>query len=332
LFAGLAAAGWLLLALGLSGRLSPSLLAGAAALLLFADLYGLGRYVEIDWNDPMPGFAHDSPALDYLRADPGIHRLDVVTGAWQPNMPMLEGLFAARGVYNPLQLANYNVYMGSVGFRGATLYNLLGIKYLVGGKKEPPGDTNFIVPVYEEDPAVTIYLNTRALPRAMVLFNAQLAADHDEAFEAVHADDFDPTRVVVLEGGRPLAQEPGQATIEIIRYDPNEVVFNVTTDRAAYFFLSDVYHPDWRADVNGVSRPIEVANYAFRAVYLEPGTHRVTMRFTPSGWTAGVVTTGLALVALAGLGIVLVRSYRAGRTLELNNEPPANDYLEEKGL
>jgi hypothetical protein len=306
-FAGLAAAGWLLLHLGLRRRLSPALLASASVVLLFLDLYGLGRFVEIDWNDPMPGFAEGSTALEYVQADPGIHRVDIVTGAWQPNMPMLEGLFAARGVYNPLQLANYNVYMGSVGFRGATLYNLLGIKYLIGGKNEPPGDTGFIVPVYGEDPAVTVYLNTRALPRALVVFSSEVAENHDEAFEAVHDDVFDPTQHVVLEGGLSLAQEAGQATIEIVRYDPNEVAFRVTNDRPAYFVLSDVFHPDWRATVDGMPAVIEVANYAFRAVFLKPGSHTVIMRYVPAGWILGVIVTGLALVVLMGLVVQVIR-------------------------
>ena len=124
-----------------------------AIVLLFADLYGLGRHVEIDWNDPMPGFAQGTPALEYLRASPGIDRIDIAAGAWQPNLPMIERLYAARGVYNPLQLANYNVYTGAVGYRGSPLYNLLGIKHVIGGKKEPPGDTEFIVPVFDADPA-----------------------------------------------------------------------------------------------------------------------------------------------------------------------------------
>jgi MFS family permease len=309
-FAALAAGSWLILGSALSRRVTPAILALAAIGLLFVDLYGLGRHVEIERNNPMPGFAEDSAALAYLKDDPGIHRVDIITDAWQPNMPMIEGLFAARGVYNPLQLANYNVYMGSVGFRGSILYNLMGIKYLIGGKKEPPGDTNFIIPVYEADPAVTVYLNTLALPRALVVFNSEVVANHDDAFNTVHADGFDPSQLVVLEGGQQLFQEPGQATIEIMRYDGNEVAFDVTTDRAGYFVLSDVFHPDWRAEVDGVPSAIEVANYAFRAIYLEAGNHIVTMHFLPSGWIAGVVATGLALITLIALGTQQARNYR----------------------
>lgn len=311
-FVALAAAGWAVLAAGMSGRVRPGVVAVVAVLVLFVDLYGLGRHVEIDWNDPMPGFAQGSPAMEFLHSDPGIDRVDIIAGAWQPNLAMIERLYAARGVYNPLQLANYNVYMGAVGYRGSPLYNLLGIKYLIGGKKEPPGDTGFIVPVFDADPAVTVYLNTRALPRAMVLFNTQVIADHDAVFDAIHADDFDPAALLILEGGRELAQEPGAATVEVARYDANEIAFNVATDRPSYLFVSDVFHPDWRASVDGNAAVIETANYAFGAVYLEPGNHVVTMRFIPSGWRLGVAATSLALAALAALGAgIIMGSTRA---------------------
>ena len=308
LFGGLAVAGWLLLAGGVSRRLRTTAVATLTLALLFADLYGLGRYVEIEWNDPTPGFAAGTPGLAFLHADPGLHRLDIATGAWQPNMPMIERLYAARGVYNPLEQANYNVYMGAVGFRGSPQYNVLGVKYVIGGKNDPPGDTTFLIPVFDADPNVTIYLNTLALPRAMVLFNSEVVADHDAAFAATHSETFDPARVVVLESGIGLAQEPGQATIEVSRYAPNEVAFTVTTDRPAYFFLSDTYHPDWQATVDGEPSSIAVANYAFRGIYVDQGRHEIAMRFVPSGWVAGVATTAAALIFLFILALIIVRS------------------------
>ena len=244
---------------------------------------------------------------------------------------MIERLYAARGVYNPLEQANYNVYMGAVGYRGSPLYNVLGIKYVIGGKKEPPGDTGYIVPVLDDDPAVTVYLNTRALPRAMVLFNSTIIEDHDAVFDAIHADEFDPAKTVILEGGRELLQDAGQSAIEITQYDENHAAFVVSTDKPAYFFLSDVYHPDWRATVNGDPAPIEVANYTFRAIYLEPGRHIITMIFQPSGWIAGVVATSIALFTLIMVIIIFVWSSGA-RTKQpaSNKEADASGILEEK--
>ncbi len=302
-FAAFAAGSWFLILARSKSWLAPALFAALAIIWLALDLIGLGRNVEVDWNDPTPGFAAESPALEYLKNDPGIHRIDIATGAWQPNLPQLEKLYSIRGVYNPLELANYAVTIGSVGFRGSTPYNLLGAKYVIGGKNEPPGDTNFLVPVFEADPDVTVYLNTLALPRAAVLFNAEVVGDHDTAFDRTHAADFDPQTLLILEEGAPLVQAPGQSNITILKYDPNAAAFEVTTDKPAYFLLTDIYHPDWKTAVDGVETPILVGNYAFRAVLLDPGAHIIEMWYEPAGWRLGLFVSGMTWLFVIGFFI-----------------------------
>lgn len=305
-----AAGSWLLLAARACGRLAPGLFAALAIVWLALDLIGLGRFVEIEWNDPMPGFATGSPALAFIQSDPGIHRIDIATGAWQPNLPQIEQLYSIRGVYNPLELSNYAAYIGSVGFRGSTQYNLLGVKYVIGGKQEPPGDTNFLIPVFADDPNVTVYLNTLALPRVAMVYNSTVVADHDAAFAALHGDGFDPLNRVILEEGTPLAQEPGQSAITILRYDPNAAAFEVTTDRAGYFLLTDIYHPHWRTAVDGREVPTLVANYAFRAVAVPAGTHRIETWFDPPGWRWGMGVTAVTWAFLLACAIWFWRRVR----------------------
>lgn len=53
-------------------------------------------------------------------------------------------------------LTNSNVYMGAVGYHGTPLYNVLGIKYVIGGQREPSGDTGFNVPFMGINADVTI--------------------------------------------------------------------------------------------------------------------------------------------------------------------------------
>jgi hypothetical protein len=267
-------------------------------LLLAVDLIALGWYVELEPNDPERGFAANSPALAFLKENAGLQRVEISTSAWQPNLPQLEGLYSIDGVYNPLELANYAVYIGSVGYRGSPMYNLLGTKYIIAGKSGPPGDAAIIVPILDEDPDVTIYLNTLALPRALVLHNAQVVADHDAAFTAIHDDSFDPQQMVILEEGKALEQEPGQSAITVLAYEPNYVAFEVSTDRPAYFLLSDIHHPQWQAAVNSQETPILVADYALRAVFLSPGTHSVEMRFQPPAWTWGIAVTLITILFL----------------------------------
>ncbi len=298
------AAGWLLLWRRLIGRLpAPRFLALAVALVA-TDLIALGAAVEIEPNRPTTGYER-AAAINYLKGDPGIHRLDVATGLWQPSAAQLHGLYDVGGVFNPLQLANHAVYMGAVGFRGSPLYNLTGVKYIVADKLEPPGDTAFIVPVFNGDPDVDVYLNTRALPRVFLAYEAIVAPDADAAFAAVHAAGFDPAHQVVVEDGPAIAGGLGGGQVEITRYDRNRAVFTVSTDGPAYLVLSDVYHPDWRATRNGESVPIYSADYAFRAVFLpEGGRHVVAMRFAPRGWPTGAALSLVTMGLVGGWGIV----------------------------
>ena len=298
LLAGLMAGGWLLINGRLHHKISAEKTAVLLTLLLAADLIGLGRSVEIDPNNPVLGFAEDSPALQFLQADPGLHRLDIATGAWQPSLPQMNQLYSIRGVFNPLDLANYSAYINAVGYRGAPLYNLLGVKYVVGGKNTPPGDTTFIIPVFDADPNVIVYLNTRALPRALVLHNAIAVGSDEAAFDLIHRDDFDPAQTVVVKNGQPLSQTPTSAPIEILQYDLNQSRFRVTTDQPAYFLLSDIYHPDWRASVDGQETEIFAADYALRAIYLEPGSHEIRFWFRPVSWQIGLALTAVSWLSL----------------------------------
>ena len=298
-----AALSWLLILARGKGWLSSPVFGVTAVLLLAIDLIALGHWIEIEWNDPMPGFAKGSAALEYIKSDPGLHRIDIAGRVWQPNLPQIEGLYSARGVYNPLALSNYTTYIGSVGYRGSTLYNLLGVKYVVGGKEEPPADTTFIVPVFDEDPNVTVFLNTLALPRINIVYNATVHPSREAVFNAIHEEGFDPLTEIVLEEGETLQQEPGESAITVLRYDTNRAAFEVSTDKPAYLLLSDMYHPHWKAAVDGVETPILEADYALRAVPLDAGNHLVEMWYAPPGWIIGVIVSTLALLLLASLAI-----------------------------
>jgi len=43
------------------------------------------------------------------------------------------------------------------------------------------------------------------------------------------------------------------------------------------------------------------ANLAFRAVYLEPGKHRVRFAYRPLSFTLGALLSGVALLTIVGL-------------------------------
>ncbi|MBN1978099.1 MAG: YfhO family protein [Anaerolineae bacterium] len=277
--------------------------------LLAADLIGLGSKLEIEPNDPTLGFQRED-VVDFLRQDTNLYRIESTSGAWQPDAALVHGLHDVGGVFNPLGLAPYHAYLAvAKGERGAPLYNLLGVKYVLAPKDKPPGDER-LVPVYTKDPQIDVYLNTAALPMALLVHEATAVESHTAAWEALFTD-FDPTQTVILEKSQVAGLDPGgeqrsgieSGRIEFVRYGSNEIVLAVETSTNGWLVLSEVYYPGWQATVDGEAVKVLRADYAFRAVALSPGEHIVKMTFTPWTWRAGLA---VSVVTWSGLAAWMV--------------------------
>jgi hypothetical protein len=143
----------------------------------------------------------------------------------------------------------------------------------------------------------------KALPRAR-LFTRYEVASGERALSRVLDPGFDPLTSVVLadEPDRPITPdvEPGRA--EIVVDEGNRVEVQVSARSASILLLADTYHSGWRAAIDGANVPILVANYAFRAVTVGPGTHRVVWRFHHPGLTPGLWLFGAGLAGCVALG------------------------------
>jgi len=276
-------------------------------LLLSADLLAHGAWVEVDSYDATLGFQHP-PALEFLQSQPLPTRIDNASGAWSPDAAARYGLEDINGLSNPLALAAYQTYLGAVGARGTPLYNFLNVQFVIADKDRPPADSTF-VPVFNEDPALDIYLNTNAMPRVSLVYSATLVPNGEAAFGAIHDPNFNPLVSVVAERltaprGAPGIPE-GESNLYYLHYAAESFTIVARTPAPAYLVFSEVWYPGWRAWVDGVETPIFIANFAFRGIYLaQPGEHTVVMRFEPLSWKIGL---GITLLTLVGLALWLVR-------------------------
>jgi len=272
----------------------------AAIVLIGLDLFTLGYNVDVGHTNPTAGFHHPA-AQTFLQNDPNHYRLEVTTDvwhAWQPNAALLYREYDAWGLYNPLTLADTTRYWSSAPPRSSGRYNFLGIKYIIASKAGAPADGN-IVPVFEGDPQINIYLNQDALAPVQFVGQTTVVPSHGAAWEAIHAEGFDPSQTVVLEGGQPLDTTPDYS-LSLLQYSLHAVTVAVETDQPGYLVLPDAYYPGWQATVGGQSTPVWRANYAFRAVYVPAGQHTVQFQFDPVIWKVGLALSGATLLGLAG--------------------------------
>ncbi|MFN8596946.1 MAG: YfhO family protein [Anaerolineae bacterium] len=288
---------------------------GAVFLISLAavELIVMGSMVETDANDPTLGYQHQA-VVEFLRADQNAYRIENASSAWQPDAALMHGLSDIGGIFNPLGLANYETYRGGMGNRGAALYNFLGAKYVLANKNEPPGDASF-VPVFNADPQIDVYLNTKALPRVLLIDNVQIVKSGEAAWQAIHAPGFDPSRSVVVESADDVTVGPadGDKTLAVGAMQNNRVELAVTTAAPTLLVLSDVYYPGWIALIDDRPTPIYPANFAFRAVRVPAGSHRVVFQFEPVAWRTGLGLTSVTLLGLLGFGALMWRRRKRRR-------------------
>lgn len=183
--------------------------------------------------------------------------------------------------------------------------SMLGVRYIVAFDWPEGWKRDQLRLVYRDAHAL-IYENLEALPRAYVVGRVKVATD-DEAIAILSSPDFDPAAEIVVDRSPPveLTGNPSfSGDAKIVSYSPNHVVIQATVEQDSMLFLSDAYYPGWRATVNGHDTPIYRANYAFRAVYLSAGEHRVEFIYDPITFKLGL---GMTLTGCMLALILLVR-------------------------
>ncbi len=288
-----------------------------ALALIFIDLFSLGAYVDVSTQDPTRVFDHPE-AVAFLKSDGDLFRIDPrgtgVDNTWTADTAILYNQFSIDGD-NPLVLADTDRYWQALGSRSTALYDLLNVKYVIGRKNVVLDRTKFKL-AYDGDPAVDIFENTQALPRGWIVFDRRVVPGHGAALEAIHASDFDPARVVVLEGpptvnSEELSSAAGSpSSVRITGYGPNEIILDVSAPRAGVLVLSEVYYPGWRAWVDDRETPVQRVDYLFRAVEVPAGASRVRLLYDPPVFKIGLGLFGLTLVTLAAWG--LAKAYWRG--------------------
>lgn len=290
----------------------PGPWAVAALALVFFDLFSLGAYVDISTNDPSRVFDHPD-AVAFLKSGANYFRIDPretgVDNTWTADTAIVHDLFSIDGD-NPLVLSDFDKYWNGMGSRSSALYDLLNAKYLIGRKGVPLDRAKFKL-AFEGDPALDIFENARVLPRAFIVFDSRVVLDHNAAFDAIHAADFDPSRTVVLEkqqAGSVKEQTASNApsNAAIVGYRANEILLE-TNSSPGILVMSEVYYPGWRAWVDGREVSVLRADYLFRAIELPAGAHRVGFTYDPVSFKIGVGLFVATVVMLVVWGIAARR-------------------------
>ncbi len=239
------------------------------------------------------------------------------------NRASLYSLQSLQG-YNPTHLAAYDEYLKALNGRSqnyhdadifaggldSPLLDLLNARYIL----VPTGvDWKSIeklkreYPTVYKDGRVTLLENQDALPRAWVVHDARQVRP-GEALDLLSSGEVDPRRTALLEDDPPeLAGETSASGgARVTEYEPEKIEVAASTGKPGLLVLGEIYHPAWKAYVDGEPVPVYRADHTLRAVRIPAGEHAVELRYESRALTAGLVVSLLTVAAFLTLAAIRV--------------------------
>lgn len=299
--------GWAILVMHWHGWLSARGQGIALVGLLFFDLAATGAYTDISASDPTSGFVHPE-IVAFLRNEPELTRIDSLTDIndlWQPDTAALYGLQDVGGIANPLMLDDWRALWSALGGRQSALYDMLNVKYVLVRDGTPLPAGKFELALDASGP-LALYRNLTVFPRAWLVHEVGTADSTAQALAAIQSPTFDPRHHAILLTRDPLppvAVATASETVQITHYGSNQITLHVTASAPGLLILSEVWHPGWRATIQGQAVDVLQVNGALRAVPVPTGITTIHLRFAPFSWRLGLVGFGLGCALLFALWI-----------------------------
>ena len=155
-----------------------------------------------------------------------------------------------------------------------------------------------------------------AIPRLAAFSGFEVQSDLKQALQRIKSEDFDTTKVVLLERAPAISGTSDTKRFQRLSYDMPEVDqvrVKVSADTPRLIVLNDRFSANWESHWNGSPLTIQRANTLFMAVTVPPGEGELTFDFHPQQFILlaklGAITAGFLL--LLG-GIALYRN-QAGK-------------------
>ena len=124
-----------------------------------------------------------------------------------------------------------------------------------------------------------VYGNAWFVDRIKYVENADQELDAlgliDLRHEAVADKDFKATL-------QDTANQEGESVVTLTDYRPNELVYNLDSDRGGVVVFSEIFYPGWTATIDGEPAQLGRVDYVLRALRVPAGNHEVVLTFKPA--------------------------------------------------
>ena len=205
------------------------------------------------------------------------------------------------------------------------LLDALGVKYVVSMQalKALPHDLEPVASFPSEPifgfyqglgtSPIEIYRNPHARPRAWWSQRVVSVASAEEAAEALRVTRADRQAIVEIDTRLPAIGPPAASdVISLLARSASSLTFDASSAQGGFVVISEIWHPGWKATLDGAVIPIRRTNVALMGVAIPAGTHRLVVEFRPLGLELGVALSCSAWIGMFVLGVACLRARGAG--------------------
>jgi hypothetical protein len=263
-------------------------------LITFFNLYSEGTDFNKSKQNPKDVYTLPANILSTFQVEPPEKLYRVKSRMYKPsymafqrNQGMVSKMMLMEG-YNPLLLQR--IYPANS--TSEKSYDLLNIKYIIDINR-----TNN-QPYFRE--------NSDADNHIRLVFD-KIVHNQEDMKKYINDSDIDFFKTVVIEKDDQHTIPMDDTTyfdykVQIISYENDEILMEINSSENAYLVLSEIWYPDWKANVNGVEQKVLRANNSLRAVAIDKGKSTVRMYYKSASFTTGGIFAIITLLAgIAGL-------------------------------
>lgn len=161
----------------------------------------------------------------------------------------------------------------------------------------------------------TLYENLSALDRAFMVYDFQTVPQGSSGQDwlnrvRAYGSDLSQTAIIREQDAASATFVPhhGQSAsynVSFEVYHPSLLKMKVNTSKPGLLVISNTYFPGWNVTVDNTRKKLIRTDYAFDGVFLDKGTHTVTLTYEPSSFRIGLIVTITGLISLLLFSILL---------------------------
>ena len=230
------------------------------------------------------------------------------------------------------------VWLDLVGVSRWDLLAALNVKYLV--MQDPRGFSHpefRLAAHWKDQPTfvfyegmkrrdIYVYRNEHSLPRAFWVENVVGAEDERHMIALMKEHNLRRTAIVQGLGQTPRRSSASAADhVGVKEARPGHLALHVECQAPRFLVISEVWHPGWRAFMDGQKLQLHRTDLALMGLWVPSGRHELVLRFRPLYWSLGL---GISAASGALFLLLLLRLFqrRGGQLLRnCHTETPQED-------